>query len=186
MESSVFMPAKADRPALTGVETIYQQHYSRIYGILYRLLGNQADAEDASQQLFLKLYQTPPDQLPVDETKLVGWLYHVALNAGYNTLRGQKRRTAWHERFDRLWPFSRSAPDPAHLVEQQDAQAQVQRILTQMKPRDAKLLLLRHAGLSYKELASALDIPLSSVGSLLTEARRKFARKYQAVFKEEG
>jgi RNA polymerase sigma-70 factor (ECF subfamily) len=71
------------------------------------------------------------------------------------------------------------------LVEQQDTQVQVQRLLTELKPREAKLLLLRHAGLSYKELASALDLPLSSIGSLLTEARRKFARKYQATFAQE-
>ena len=98
-------PARADN----SIEALYQQHYSRIYSILYRLLGNHADAEDVCQQLFLKLYQTQPDQLPVDEIKLVGWLYRVTLNEGYNALRSRKRRTAWQETFDRLWPFSRSA-----------------------------------------------------------------------------
>ncbi|MEM7346205.1 MAG: sigma factor-like helix-turn-helix DNA-binding protein [Chloroflexota bacterium] len=54
-----------------------------------------------------------------------------------------------------------------------------------MKPREAKLLLLRHSGLSYKELAATLNVAPGSIGSLLTRAERKFSKKYAAMFPEE-
>jgi RNA polymerase sigma-70 factor (ECF subfamily) len=162
-------------------ETIYQQHRPRIYGVLVRLLKDQDEAEDVTQQVFLKLYRAQPHQLPADDHKLVGWLYRVALNEGYNHLRSQKRRSSWHEKLNRLWVGKRSAPDSAQVIEQQDVQQQVREILAEMKPREANLLLLRHAGLSYKELAVALNVPNSSIGSMLTQARRKFAKKYESI-----
>ena len=174
---SIETSAKRER----SFEALYRQHRPRIYGVLARLLGDQDEAEDVTQQVFLKLYHAQPHQLPDDQHKLTGWLYRVALNEGYNSLRSKKRRSGWTEKLNRLWVGHRSAPDSAQIVEQQDQQRQVRAILNTMKPREANLLLLRHAGLSYKELAAALDIPDSSVGSLLTQARRKFARKYEAT-----
>ena len=162
-------------------EAIYQQHRPRIYGVLVRLLRDQDEAEDVTQQVFLKLYHAQPHQLPADDHKLIGWLYRVALNEGYNSLRSKKRRSGWYEKLNRLWVGNRSAPDSAQVIERQDTQQQVREILAQMKPREANLLLLRHAGLSYKELAGALDVPDSSIGSMLTQARRKFAKKYEAT-----
>lgn len=166
-------------------DTIFLRYYQRIYGILFRLLGNKADAEDITQQVFLKLYHSP-ERLRVqdDETNVAGWLYRVAVNEGYNALRSQKRRAAWHTKFVQLWPFSSFAPDPAQLAESQDTQARVRQILAEMKPRDAKLLLLRHMGLSYQELAAVLNLTPGSVGSLLTQAKRTFAKRYRLAFPE--
>lgn len=167
-------------------EALFLRHYERLHDIAFRLVGNKEDAEDIVQQVFLKLYHSPECiKIQNDETNVVGWLYRVAVNEGYNALRGNKRRVSWHEKFARLWPFiSVSANDPAQLAESQDAQARVRQILAEMKPREAKLLLLRHSGLSYKELAVALNIAPSSVGSLLTQAKRKFAQKYRLAFPE--
>jgi RNA polymerase sigma-70 factor (ECF subfamily) len=55
-----------------------------------------------------------------------------------------------------------------------------------MKPRDAKLLLLRHSGLSYKELAVVLNVAPGSIGSLLTRAERAFAKKYRLAYPDEA
>jgi RNA polymerase sigma-70 factor (ECF subfamily) len=166
-------------------EAIFLQHYKHIYGVLFHLLGNKADAEDITQQVFLKLYHSP-ERLQVQDggTNVVGWLYRVAVNEGYNALRSRKRRIAWHTKFSQLWLLSNPVPNPAQLVESQDTQARVRQILAEMKPREAKLLLLRHMGLSYKELAAVLNIVPGSVGSLLTQAKRTFAKKYRSAFPE--
>lgn len=166
-------------------ESLFLRHYDRIYTILFKLLGNQADAEDVAQQVFIKLYHNQ-QHLSLDDAQdnIIGWLYRVATNIGYNTLRSQKRRQKWYQKFAQVWPFEIPTNDPAHLVATADVQSQVRQILAQMKPRDAKLLLLRHSGLSYKELAATLNLAPSSIGSLLTRAERNFAKKYKLAFKD--
>lgn len=166
-------------------ESLFLQHYGLVHRVLLRLLGDEAEAEDISQRVFLKLYHSMERLLAqADEANIAGWLYRVAVNEGYNALRGRRRRTSWHEKLARWWPLTHSPPDPAQLAERRDTQTQVRQILTDMKPRDAQLLLLRHAGLSYKELAVALEITPGSVGPLLTQAKRTFAEKYRVAFVE--
>lgn len=168
-------------------EAIFLAHYGRIYGLLYRLLGNRADAEDVAQQVFLKLYQAPERikaQNGHNDPNLVGWLYRVATNTGYNRLRGQKRYRHWTERFKQLWSPHSHPITPAEAAEVADERERVQLVLGQLNPRTAKLLLLRHSGLSYQELAATLNVAPGSIGSMLTRAERKFRQQYQRTFPE--
>ena len=169
----------------TLFESLFLRHYEPVQRVLYRLVGDEAEAEDICQKVFLKLHHALGRMQAQVEPNIAGWLYRVAVNEGYNTLRSRKRRLAWYERFARLWPFADALPDPAQAVEVQDTQSRVRQILAEMKPRDAKLLLLRHAGLSYAELATTLNIASASVGPLLTKAKRDFAQRYRSVFSEE-
>jgi len=164
----------------SSFEALFLRHYDRVYQVLYRLVGNQADAEEIAQQVFLKLYHSPwRIRSQGDETNVAGWLYRVAVNTGYNALRSQKRRQAWQEKLSPLWNPESHSNDPAQIAERHEAQARVRQILAEMKPRQAKLLLLRHSGLSYKELAATLKVAPGSIGSMLTRAERSFAQKYQ-------
>lgn len=169
----------------SSFEALFRRHYDRTYQILYRLLGNRADAEDVAQQVFLRLYQSPHRvRLQGDETNVAGWLYRVAVNTGYNTLRSRKRRQLRQERWSWWWPFT-GPTDPADIAETNDLQSRVRQTLLRMKPREAKLLVLRHSGLSYKELANVLEVAPGSIGSLLTRAERAFAQKYRLSYPEE-
>jgi RNA polymerase sigma-70 factor (ECF subfamily) len=167
-------------------EVLFHRHYSRVYGILCRLLGNKSDAEDVAQQVFLKLYHAPRRiRVQGDEVNVAGWLYRVAVNTGYNTLRSQQRRHKWQDQLGWFWSTDTQSPDPATVAEGHAEQAKVRLVLAQMKPREAKLLLLRHSGLSYKELAVVLKVAPGSIGSLLTRAERAFAQKYRLAYPEE-
>src|SRR5512146_1682420 len=70
-------------------EDLFLQHWDRVYGVLFRLTGDRAEAEDLALDTFLRLWQRPPVQ---DQT-LAGWLYRVATNLGYNALRSAVRRS---------------------------------------------------------------------------------------------
>lgn len=167
-------------------EALFLRHYDRIYGVLFRMLGDRADAEDIAQQVFLKLHHSSRRiRVQGDDPNVVGWLYRVAVNAGYNALRSRKRRRAWYEKFIHLRSIETSIPDLTQVAERHDTQARVRQILAEMKPREAKLLLLRHSGLSYKELAATLNVAPGSIGSLLTRAERAFAEQYRQAFPEE-
>ncbi len=153
-------------------ETIFLAHYDRVYGILYRLLGSRDEAEDAAQEVFLKLYQRPPSA----DANVGAWLYRVATNTGYNVIRGRKRRWQWQ----RWLVPAGDAPSPADLLEDDQRRDAVRTTLAQLKPRQAQLLLLRHMGLSYQELAEACDIKPASVGKQLARATEAFRAHWKS------
>lgn len=158
-------------------ETLFHRHYGRVYGLLFRLLGNRAEAEDVAQEVFLRLHQRPP-RTADESANISAWLYSVAMNLGYNALRGRKRRWQWDTH---LLPERQEPPaTPAQLLEQDETQAAVRRALAQLPPPQAQLLLLRQMGLSYAELAQACGVRENSVGTLLARAAQAFQAAWLA------
>ncbi|RPJ52428.1 MAG: sigma-70 family RNA polymerase sigma factor [Chloroflexi bacterium] len=181
-----FRPAaKLDERAF---EAIFNEHYARVYAILFRLTGDRYEADDLAAETFWRLWERPPAQ----EENLAGWLYRVAMRLGYNNLRaGQRRKqyetaAAVHET-GKEDARSGENGDPAQAAEQRIERAQVRATLRQMGLRDAQLLVLRHSGLSYKEIATAMEIAAGSVGTLLSRAETKFEALYrQEAVRREG
>lgn len=163
-------------------EASFQQHYARVYNLLFRLVGNRAEAEDLALEVFSRFWERKPAAVGADEG-LGGWLYRVATNLGFNALRAARRRARHEVIFDDENADAQPArdADPAQAAELAAERAQVQAVLRQLKPRDAQILLLRHSGLSYKEIAAALEIAPGSVGTLLARAERAFERLYSAL-----
>jgi RNA polymerase sigma-70 factor (ECF subfamily) len=155
-------------------EALFHRHYDRVYGLLFRLVGNRVEAEDIAQEVFLKLYRRP---LGLQRQHNVGgWLYRVATNMGYNHLRGQKRR--WKRNRVLVPDRGDEGKDPADSVSQNETKARVRATLVQLKPRQAQLLLLRQMGFSYKELAEILEVAPGSVGTMLSRAAESFRQTF--------
>ena len=72
-------------------ETLFQRHYDRVYGILFRLVGERGEAEDLAQEAFLRLHAHARRRRNSDDN-VSAWLYRVATNLGYNALRDRRRR----------------------------------------------------------------------------------------------
>jgi RNA polymerase sigma-70 factor (ECF subfamily) len=155
-------------------ETAFVTHWPRVYGVLARLLGDAAEAEDLALETFWRLHQNPPRE----STNLVGWLCRVAVNLGYNALRGLKRRRVYEEQAGHEAIEQNFEPSPEQTVEQWQAQEQVRAILREMPTRDAQLLMLRHSGFAYKEIAAALNVAPSSIGTLLARAEAEFEKRW--------
>lgn len=156
-------------------ERLFYRHYDRVYGLLFRLLGNRDEAEDMTQEVFIKLYQRKfgPDQ----EHNVGAWLYRVAMNTGYNALRSRQRR--W-QRNTHLVPDATDAePEPAAELAQRQTQARVRATLARLSQRDSQLLLLREMGFSYAELAEISGVAPGSVGTLLRRAAEAFRHAYR-------
>jgi RNA polymerase sigma-70 factor (ECF subfamily) len=167
---------RADQKKQAAFEDLFLQHWDKVYGVLFRLTGDRAEAEDLALETFLRLWQRPPAQ---DQT-LAGWLYRVATNLGYNALRSAGRRSR-HELDAGLDTLAEStgSPNPAKEAERSEDRQRVQQILQQMQSRQAQLLILRHSGLSYQEIAETLNISPASVGTLLVRAEKEFVRLYE-------
>ena len=177
---TVIRPARAQLASFMSVsddfETIFLEHWPRVYGVLVRLVGDPAEAEDLALETFWKLSQ----RRDARELNLGGWLYRVATNLGLNAIRSWKRR----EQYELANPFEatsdRASADPATLAAENAERARVRKILRELNPRQAQILSLRYSVLSYQEIADTLQVEKSSIGTLLARAEKEFAQKWEA------
>ena len=160
-------------------EELFARHYDRVYGLLYRLVGTQHEAEDLAQEVFLRLYRRPLARAD----NVSGWLYRVAMNTGYNALRAEKRRFK-HEQAGAAQ--AEPAPSTEDTLARRESQQVVRAALAKLPKRSVQLLLMRHMGYSYQELAEEVNIAPGSVGTLLRRANNAFRKAYQEVEKGES
>jgi RNA polymerase sigma-70 factor (ECF subfamily) len=156
---------------------LFQAHWSRVYGVIYRLVGDHAEAEDLALEVFLRLHQRPPRRAD----NYLGWLYRVATNLSLNALRTRKRRQQYETEAGQVTLNGASPADLSATLERKSERQRVRKVLTQMKTRSARILVLRHSGLSYAEVAAATGISPSSVGTLLSRAEREFEKRYREL-----
>lgn len=160
---------------------IVRLHQDRVYGLCLSLMKNPTDAEDAAQEIFIKVFRRLGDFR--FESSFSTWLYRVAYHHSLDLLKARSRRPA--ESLDAMvetrGEFAGETPAPPRETEQTDLARQV---LEQLRPEDRLLLTLREVqGLSYEELATALKLSLDSVKSRLRRAReslRLAARHFTA------
>jgi RNA polymerase sigma-70 factor (ECF subfamily) len=158
-------------------ETIFRDHYAQVFAVACRLLGSAPEAEDAAQEAFLRLYEHP---LPAGrDHNLRGWLLRVTTNLAYNALRSRGRRRLREERaLAEAQSVGQAASGDSMVTAAADTAAKVRGVLARLPERQVQLLLLRQAGLSYAELASALGVAPGSIGTLLARAERAFRDLY--------
>ncbi len=157
-------------------DAVFLEHWQRVYRIALRLVGDHAEAEDLALETFWRLYQKQSTN--VRDANLGGWLYRVATNLGLNALRARKRRTQ-HELDAGRWQIETSVNDPEQSLRADEERKRVRAILAEMDERQAQLLLLRHAGAKYQELADTLGVSINSIGTLLARAEREFEKRYR-------
>lgn len=159
------------------LEAALEAHWARVCRTLYGVVGDWDEAEDLALEVFYRFHRRPPREL----RKVGSWLYRVAVNLGLNALRARKRRRRYEQAAGALKLQQDMPSDPAIEVERRQTQQRVRRVLATMKPRAAQVLILRFSGLSYAELAEALNVAPGSVGTMLARAERAFERRYRAL-----
>lgn len=134
-------------------------------------MTSDADAaEDVAQEAFVRLLDR---QVTGEPAGLRAWLFKVATHLIRDDARVRTNR-------DRLLKENPVTPDPPPVpderVERDERVARVRRALDSLDERDRTLLLLREEGFSYRELADAVDVKATSIGTLLARARERLAR----------
>lgn len=174
--------ALTESPSLpVSFRAVVEQHKRPLYALAYDLTGSHHDAEDLSQDVFLKAYRAR--QRFRGEAQLSTWLYRITVNTYLN----QRRKKAL--RFRTLWGDFDETTHPAETTDQQAETAamrqHVEAALDQLSPRERAAFVLRHYhDLSLKEVAATMDISDGTVKSLLFRAARKL-RTALAFYRED-
>jgi RNA polymerase sigma-70 factor (ECF subfamily) len=158
-------------------QAVFLQQYARIVGMLLRLLGDRSPAEEVANDAFWRLYRQPALQT---DGNVVGWLYRTATNLGIDALRAAGRRRHHEEAAGRAMEEATAAAPLDDLLRKENCR-RVRAVLASIKPAQAQLLILRASGLSYKELAEALGVKMSGIGTMLNRAEAEFRNQYLAL-----
>ena len=153
-------------------------HTRKVFGIAYRFVGKVDAAEDLTQEIFVKVYQSLERYRPA-EGSFGTWLMTLARNHAIDDYR--KRRQERSRRTDDpavLEAFPSGADSPLLSLEKQDRVRLVHRGLRSLPPDLREpLILCDLKGLPYDEIASILDIPLGTVKSRINRGRLELARR---------
>ncbi len=168
----------ATRETVSAFDEIFHAHHARITRVIARVIRDPGRAEEVAVDVFWKLWRNPKAQ----REQAGGWLYRTAVRLSLNELRRQIRA-------DRREEFSadhRIPPDPEQVRAVSEEQEHVRCVLAAIKEQQAEILLLRSSGLSYEELASALELNPSSIGTLLSRAQQAFRKEYVQRYGEQS
>ncbi len=173
-ERTAVGPARAEEAALTlAFDEMFTRYHGRIYGYLLGMVGDAEQAQDLTQDTFLKAYKALPR---TPDLVLPAWLYRIATNTALDALR-HRRRLTW-------LPFTpddeeRWAAPGADLPTQCAAREAVQSALARLTPPQRACLLLRaRDGLSVVETAHALHMSPANVKVTLSRAKERFRAAY--------
>ncbi len=161
-------------------EAIFRRYYPLVYQLAYRCTGRHDEAEDITQEVFLRFYRLPPRATSEGEQR--AWLCRVATNLSLNALRTRQRRLHHEEQVGEMkrqemsGGAAQSNPEQQVLAAEQAAFTRA--VLAELPERQQTYLLLRSVGLSYAEIAQATGVAPASVGALLARAEREFRRRY--------
>ena len=182
--------ATEDASALT---LLYEQFRRPIHSYIYRLLGSQEDADDVTQEVFVRAFLAW-DRL-YERNNLSAWLYRIATNLCVDQLRRRKRISWWSLTFSRThdeqfegdpnedgsWFLSDSGGIP-EVAEQEH----IRLALGQMPEEYAAALVLSAAqGVPYQEIAVILGISPNAAATRISRAKRMFMEQYVRLGKEE-
>ena len=152
---------------------LFDQEFPSLFRYLNRLTGDGDLADDIGQEVFVRLYQR--GSFP-DDTR--AWIAAVAHNLLRDHGRTTKRRLHLMEtRAAGLTPGAPAHADEKLLVDER--RQAVRRALDNLSERDRRMLLLRHEGYSYREIADAIGVKETSVGTLLLRATDAFQNAFR-------
>jgi RNA polymerase sigma factor (sigma-70 family) len=143
-------------------DRVFRAEYARVVAIAARVLGDRSRAEDVAQDAFLALHRRNCS----DQGWAGGWVCAAAAHGALNVLRSERRRT----RRERLAASPTETADPAVAVERADDGRLLRAALARLPQRAATVLVLRHSGLSYSEVASAMGVKQGDVGTMVRRA----------------
>ena len=175
-------------------EEIVQRYHRRIYNICYRFAGSPDDAQDLTQEVFIKMYRTL-NSYDVDRGAFMTWVTTVTRNLLVDHFRKTKQErmtdsldTTSSEHEDAM-PLAQQiadrSPAPDSKVQSREARETVHLALQKLSPELREAVILRDLqDLDYREIATVLKVPEGTVKSRINRGRAELARLLQRTYRQ--
>ena len=164
-------------------ETLVNRHQTSILNLIYRFIGDRAQAKDLAQEVFLRVWQAAKSYEP--RAKFTTWIYRITANLCLNELKSARRKK-WLQflRSDGDYEiqteeaFPDGSPSPEDVLLAKERSRQISNAL-QSLPENQRMALVmkKYDDLSYQEIAQILACSVSAIESLLVRAKRNLKEK---------
>jgi len=179
--------ARLLRGLRAGIEAAYEELIDRyqqpVYGMVYRLLGNQSDSSDVVQEVFVKVFRGVGSFR--EKSSLRTWIYRIAVNEAHNHRRWFIRHTRWEvaltddQQESRLLDSTADpGPSPFERAASNETRLLIEEALDRINPVFRTAVVLRDIeDLSYEEIAEILQISMGTVKSRILRGREALRRE---------
>jgi RNA polymerase sigma-70 factor (ECF subfamily) len=186
-EIALMLRVQRDEPE--AFSDLLELYWHRIFGKLLHQIGDRQEAEDLTQDVFLRVYRNRKRYRPT--AKFATWIYHIARNVARNAARTKRRRPtlplgrAFGE--ERLLP-EETLPDlgesPTIPIEREELASIVRDAMTELGMRQREALELQFSNFTYGEIAERLDVTPKAAKSLLYRARNHLRESLESFWSE--
>lgn len=167
-----------DQRVAEGFEAFFREQFARTVRIANAVVRDTHLAEDVAQEAFIATRRRFPE--PERAENAAGWLHAAAAHLALNALRGRRR----HDRRTRHESAPSSSEGPEEIVVANEDADQVRAALRRLPRHAATVLVLRYSGLAYREIAEAMGVKASHVGTMLRRAERALRREMNVETRE--
>lgn len=167
---------------------LVEKYQRMVYNTCWRILKNQNDAEDVSQEVFLEVFRSVRHLK--DEHDLAGWIFKIAYNKSLNLYRKNSRKlisgNSKEKEISDSEPLMVSSEMPDTCMESKEAMEILFRAIDCLPEAQKNVLLLhKFEGSSHKEICSLMNLSLASVESLIYRSKRNLRKSLANYFKQQ-
>ena len=180
MEDDALLTKKCQSGSISAFEEIVKAHRDRILKLVYRITGNFEDANDISQEVFIRAYKSIKSLR--GDASFETWLNKIAINLSINHIGKESRRKRGNSELseNREDSYLRRDNTPLDIVEIEEITCRFRESIKSLPIAERVVFILKvQQGLSYKEIADAVKCPMGTVMSRLNRARRRLRDSFK-------
>lgn len=159
----------------TAFKALYDASAGFVYAVALRVIHNRTDAEEVTQDVFIRIYRGLKDF--EGRSSFKSWVYRVTMNTAFNYLRKESKFQKNRTEDDFAAVSQAVVPEAGGEIEAEDREKKVQVLLARLSPDLRACLVLREIQeLSYREIADSLKCNINTVRTRLKRARESLIR----------
>ncbi len=172
----------------SAFSSLVQRFQHTVVGVIYRYVGDRAEAEDLSQDVFLRVYNARKSYSP--QAKFTTWLFRIVTNLCLNEIRDRKRHSILSLAPDEILsqhPDRAVEDGPAQALTDEEMRAAVKAAIEGLPDTQRMAIILdKYHDLSYEEIGSRMNLSAAAVKSLLSRARENLRKRLAPLMKRQA